>query len=95
LNSSKLQKRELRITACGKRFKNKKGEHVKNKFEGLRSYSGAAARIKMKRKHQGTSKKVRSERKIVRSSDTKVVKCKREGIITTSKKQKKTRSQKF
>ncbi len=66
---------------------------MKNKFEGQRSASGAAARIKMKRKYQGASEKVTNKRKIVQSSDTKVRKRKREGVVASSKKTKKPKSQ--
>uniref|UniRef100_A0AAV1U241 RRM domain-containing protein n=1 Tax=Peronospora matthiolae TaxID=2874970 RepID=A0AAV1U241_9STRA len=52
LRDLKMEKCELRVQVCGKRFKNMRGgeETVKGKYEGLRSSSSARARIQLKRK---------------------------------------------
>ncbi|KAF0683882.1 Aste57867_24108 [Aphanomyces stellatus] len=50
LNGQKMGKRELRVTVCGKRFKNTQGEKkVDGKFEGRRARPGAQMRLQKKR----------------------------------------------
>ncbi|KAH9104138.1 hypothetical protein AeMF1_019695 [Aphanomyces euteiches] len=51
LNGSKMGKREIRVTVCGKRFKNTHGEKkAEAKFEGRRARPGAQLRLLKKRK---------------------------------------------
>ena len=51
LRDLKMERCELRVQVCGKRFKNMRGEEtVKQKHEGLRSSASARARIQLKRK---------------------------------------------
>ncbi|RLO04416.1 hypothetical protein DYB28_002377 [Aphanomyces astaci] len=51
LHGSKMGKRELRVTVCGKRFKNTQGDKKPElKFEGRRAHPGAQLRLLKKRK---------------------------------------------
>ncbi|RHY21547.1 hypothetical protein DYB32_009783 [Aphanomyces invadans] len=51
LHESKMGKREIRVTVCGKRFKNTGGEKAPElKFEGRRARPGAQLRMLKKRK---------------------------------------------
>ncbi|RQM23048.1 hypothetical protein B5M09_008043 [Aphanomyces astaci] len=51
LHGSKMGKRELRVTVCGKRFKNTHGDKKPElKFEGRRAHPGAQLRLLKKRK---------------------------------------------
>ena len=50
INGKKFDGRELRVTVCGKRFKNKKGENQLSKKMQREIGTGAVSRIRMKRK---------------------------------------------
>lgn len=62
LNETKLGTREIRVQVSGKRFKNRRGEDINEKHEGLRSAAGARGRIQLKRKTRQGSEVTPSKR---------------------------------